>query len=397
MRATPTALLVAACARAPLERAPAAVARLPPPASTRFMMDALPSYAAQVALGAIPAFAWTPELIKPVGLAYFFTLAVSTVYIGCQRQDLDEIAPITSQNAALAPIVAGTSLTLLYALIKFTDINPATVYQFACTAFGIVAWVELLQPLCGLAALSVGGDDVSYAKEDEQRVLGAGAAPAIAIALGIAIVYAQGPESTGGALTLPAFAAINNLLAWAIATSALGVLALESFAAGAALLVGLFCYDAFFVFKSDVMVTVATTIEAPAKFLFTSASATASYPFSVLGLGDIVIPGAFVALMRQFDLDQADPEQGPAAARKGEPLQEFTYFRAAVTAYALGLALTFGANYFTQSGQPALVYIVPSLLAAALGTAATRGDVETLVKYKSARAAEAAAEIAARK
>ena len=37
---------------------------------------------------------------------------------------------------------------------------------------------------------------------------------------------------------------------------------------GAGLLTGLFLYDAFFVFKSDVMLTVATQIEAPAKFLF---------------------------------------------------------------------------------------------------------------------------------
>ena len=41
-----------------------------------------------------------------------------------------------------------------------------------------------------------------------------------------------------------------------------------------ALLLGLFCYDAFFVFKSDVMLTVATQIEAPAKFLFAAMHAT---------------------------------------------------------------------------------------------------------------------------
>ena len=38
---------------------------------------------------------------------------------------------------------------------------------------------------------------------------------------------------------------------------------------------GLFCYDAFFVFKSDVMLTVATQIEAPAKFLWAAVGAVA--------------------------------------------------------------------------------------------------------------------------
>ena len=54
------------------------------------------------------------------------------------------------------------------------------------------------------------------------------------------------------------------------------------------------------------------------------------------------------------------------------------------------------ANYVTKSGQPALVYIVPSLLAAALGTAAVRGELPLLLGYKSTRAAAAAAEREAR-
>ena len=98
---------------------------------------------------------------------------------------------------------------------------------------------------------------------------------------------------------------------------------------------GLFCYDAFFVFKSDVMLTVATQIEAPAKFLWAAvgagganpdrgdvtnrrdmrpypsgpcalgADAGGRYPFSVLGLGDVVVPGAFVGLLRELDKEQA--------------------------------------------------------------------------------------------
>ena len=52
------------------------------------------------------------------------------------------------------------------------------------------------------------------------------------------------------------------------------------------------------------MITVATQLEAPVKILFAGAGPTPErpYPFSVLGLGDIAIPGAFVALLRQFDV-----------------------------------------------------------------------------------------------
>eukprot|EP00966_Prymnesium_polylepis_P263247 6080468-Prymnesium_polylepis.1 len=95
--------------------------------------------------------------------------------------------------------------------------------------------------------------------------------------------------------------------------ASLGVLALESYVAGAALLGGLFFYDAFFVFQSDAMLTVATKIEAPAKFLFAAVRGAGDtrYPFSVLGLGDVVVPGAFVSLLREVDRDglpQADED-----------------------------------------------------------------------------------------
>jgi len=225
--------------------------------------------------------------------------------------------------------------------------------------------------------------------------------------------YSLGPASTGGSLDLATFACANNLLALSIALSALGVLALESFVAGAALLAGLFCYDAFFVFKSDVMLTVATQIEAPAKFLFTAyrdgpPADGISYPFSVLGLGDVVIPGAFVSLMRNFDLDsRASSSSGsgslfsswkkkstlPAKTNTSPPSGGFDgmpYFTSAVGAYAIGLGATFGANYLTKSGQPALVYIVPSLLLTALATAYSKGELAELFTYRSARAAAAA-------
>ena len=66
------------------------------------------------------------------------------------------------------------------------------------------------------------------------------------------------------------------------------------------LLSGLFFYDIFWVFGTDVMVTVAKSFDAPIKLLFPNT--IPSLPPSMLGLGDIVIPGFFIALMLRFDL-----------------------------------------------------------------------------------------------
>ena len=109
--------------------------------------------------------------------------------------------------------------------------------------------------------------------------------------------------------------------------TSLGAISLGSFQTAAILLAGLFCYDIFWVFGTDVMMTVATKIEAPVKFLYTApppaeGAEVREYPFSVLGLGDIVIPGLFVRFMSKLD-----------AALQPE---KFSYFGAATGAYALG-------------------------------------------------------------
>lgn len=50
----------------------------------------------------------------------------------------------------------------------------------------------------------------------------------------------------------------NTAIAWALGMVSLGAISLGSFQTGAILLAGLFCYDVFWVFGTDVMMTVAT-------------------------------------------------------------------------------------------------------------------------------------------
>ena len=62
----------------------------------------------------------------------------------------------------------------------------------------------------------------------------------------------------------------------------------------------LFAYDIFMVFKSDMMITVAKNLNVPIKLIL---------PFkdkpSIIGLGDIVLPGVLVAWSLKFDIDKA--------------------------------------------------------------------------------------------
>ena len=67
---------------------------------------------------------------------------------------------------------------------------------------------------------------------------------------------------------------------------------------------GLFFYDIFWVYGTDVMVTVAKSLDAPIKLMFPYNWNEDPPLFSMLGLGDIVIPGVFVSLCLKYDLDR---------------------------------------------------------------------------------------------
>ena len=67
----------------------------------------------------------------------------------------------------------------------------------------------------------------------------------------------------------------------------------KDFKTGLIILWGLFFYDIFWVFKTDVMVSVAKGLDSPIKLKFPKDNTVTT--FSILGLGDIIVPGIYVA------------------------------------------------------------------------------------------------------
>jgi len=145
----------------------------------------------------------------------------------------------------------------------------------------------------------------------------------------------------------------NNTLGLAFSIQAIEFMSVGSVKIGAILLCGLFLYDIFWVFCTPVMVSVATSFVAPIKLLFPRAldlASTGERPFSMLGLGDIVVPGIFVAILLRFDNQRNN---------KGK-----SYFRYGMIGYVLGLATTIVVMNVFNAAQPALLYIVPGVLGA---------------------------------
>ncbi|PSR95420.1 Signal peptide peptidase [Actinidia chinensis var. chinensis] len=148
------------------------------------------------------------------------------------------------------------------------------------------------------------------------------------------------------------------------------MLSLGSFKTGAILLAGLFVYDIFWVFFTPVMVSVAKSFDAPIKLLFPTADA--ARPFSMLGLGDIVIPGIFVALALRFDVSRGKESQ---------------YFKSAFLGYTLGLVLTIIVMNWFQAAQPALLYIVPSVIGFLAAHCIWNKDVKQLLEFDESKTA----------
>ncbi|CAK4191154.1 unnamed protein product [Aphanomyces euteiches] len=169
---------------------------------------------------------------------------------------------------------------------------------------------------------------------------------------------------------------LNNIFATSLSIKGIESLSLGSYKVGAILLCGLFFYDIFWVFGTDVMVTVATKFDGPIKLLFNRAFATATEKakFSLLGLGDIVIPGIFIALLLRYDAVRA------GVTRDDQPFPR-PFFHVNILFYVLGLLTTVIVMVVFNHAQPALLYLVPACLFSSLIQALVRGEFKELWAY----------------
>ncbi|CEP08380.1 hypothetical protein [Parasitella parasitica] len=177
----------------------------------------------------------------------------------------------------------------------------------------------------------------------------------------------------------------SNIFGLSFSINAIQLLSLDSFKTGMILLSGLFFYDIFWVFYTPVMVSVATNFDAPIKLLWPRdiidfvLNQTEGARFTMLGLGDIVIPGIFVALCLRFDRHMSW-KRNPAGQFRSTSFSK-PYFTANLIAYILGLGVTMAVMHVFKAAQPALLYLSPACILSALITAVVRGEVKDLFAY----------------
>jgi len=167
------------------------------------------------------------------------------------------------------------------------------------------------------------------------------------------------------------FFILTDLLAVCMAVMTLCFVKVPNMMISTILLTLFFLYDIFWVFISEyiftknVMVTVATNLPSlPMVIVFPR---VLSQGYSLLGLGDIVLPGLFLCFLYRFD-------------NRLETPFKHGYFLRAWIAYIFGLFFTFVMALLLQRGQPALLYLVPATLPTTAFFGWRRGELRHLWK-----------------
>jgi minor histocompatibility antigen H13 len=299
------------------------------------------------------------------------------------RRKHGDAEQVTQRDALMFPVFGSIALCSLYLAFKLFGpevVNKLlTVYM---SAIGVAAFVQTTKPVTGGGGAGVMGRAVRInftlpsplgplarylVKDDKVDVT------LSSLDLGLGAV---GAVAAGAFLYFKHFT-LHNLFAICFCVQALHYVSLSTFKVAFLLLGGLFFYDVFWVFGTDVMVTVAKNFEGPVKIIFP----TSLHPLktSILGLGDVVLPGMLIAMCLRYDCHRAG----------AEPFGPFPrpYFWTVLGAYALGLVITEFVMVYFNAAQPALLYLVPCTVGAVLGRALVQGEMGRLWAYSEEQGA----------
>ncbi|KAH7914137.1 signal peptide peptidase-domain-containing protein [Hygrophoropsis aurantiaca] len=328
--------------------------------------DLISSYAGLLSLASISVYAGAyGSLTKPPKKS---TDSSKSLLEDDDGDDEDIPDRMSSGDAWLFPFIGSAALFGMYTIVKYFGkewINWLLGWYFTIAGVGSV-WKSVIS----LARLAIGS--TRWKKFDRNRLLVLkGPRELVSFSLrtpslclfpvGIlpSILYSQYKS-----------ALLTDILSLSFSHNALSVLKIDSFQTGCILLSGLFFYDIYWVFGTEVMVKVATSLDIPIKLLWPkSLEFSTARGFTMLGLGDIVIPGTFVALALRYDYARSLKSGSQIHQSFPKP-----YFSATLSAYVTGLVTTMTVMHVFGAAQPALLYLSPACIFAFLLTAVARGE-----------------------
>ncbi len=289
--------------------------------------------------------------------------------------------PMSVEEGWRMPLVAGCFLVGLFVLFKYIGkqyVNLVLVGYFSLLGlYSVKFWIDsllekvkILDPLRKMDVAKI--EVYRWCPGTLELSVYDLAGYAISAAIVVAYIYFRDW-------------ATNNVIGAAFCLYGLENLYIGRFTTAFLMLGLFFFYDIYFVFGTTVMVTVAMGIDGPIKLAFPRVLDPRS---SILGLGDILVPGLLLSLCLRFDLAlyvkrmmnntkaslKSVFPKSPAAFPK-------PYFVICFIGYVIGLVLTIAVGVIFNAAQPALLYLVPLTVIPVAFTALVKGDIKEMIAY----------------
>ncbi|KAJ3651098.1 hypothetical protein Zmor_017158 [Zophobas morio] len=297
-----------------------------------------------------------------------------------QAQTESNVQTLDTMQALCLPLGASISL-----LVMFFFFDSMQMLFAICTAIiATVALAFLLLPMCQYIIRPCSdGNKISFGMCGRFT-----AAELLSFSLSVFIVCIW--VLTGHWLLMDA-------MGMGLCVAFIAFVRLPSLKVSTLLLTGLLIYDVFwvffssYIFSTNVMVKVATRpaenpvglvarklhiggvakeapkLSLPGKLVFPSIHNSGH--FSMLGLGDIVMPGLLLCFVLRYDAYKKS--QGLTGSR-------LTYFHCSLLGYFLGLLTATVSSEVFKAAQPALLYLVPFTLLPLLTMAYLKGDLRRM-------------------
>ncbi|EHB17939.1 Signal peptide peptidase-like 2A, partial [Heterocephalus glaber] len=303
-------------------------------------------------------------------MVVIFVIAVFTVALGgywsghIELENMQEVTDTEDtetkkkkeENLTFSPLtvvifvaICCVMMVLLYFFYKWLVYVMIAIFCVASAMSLYNCLAALIQKIpCGRCAIACRGKSI------EVRLIFLSA-----LCIAVAIVWAVFRNENRWAWIL------QDILGIAFCLNLIKTLKLPNFKACVVLLGLLLLYDVFFVFITpfitkngeSIMVELAAgpfgnteklpvVIRVPKQIYF-SVMSVCLQPVSILGFGDIIVPGLLIAYCRRFDVQTGSSS---------------IYYISSTIAYAVGMILTFIVLVLMRKGQPALLYLVPCTL-----------------------------------
>lgn len=276
------------------------------------------------------------------------------------------IETMTQKDAMMFPIIAGSTLGGLYLAFQYFDKNMINIlfhYYFSFIGTMVIAsffYNRTKEVLIGLSRQVVFTVPKIPLITDEETNFDK---------LYLLVLLSSSPIGYAYFATKHYF--LNNIFGIFFSIFGIETILLGSTKIGFMLLSALFFYDIYFVFFTPLMVTVAKSLDGPIKLMFPKTLIWETQKdFNMIGLGDIVIPGIFVALMYRLDYYRTlkNLKNNAKEDPKGNkiisflPVQNFNTFLWTFCGYFFGILATLVVMNVFKAAQPALLYLVPGCL-----------------------------------